>query len=147
MGNCITSEEANTFLSTKDSYCDNSRSANASKLENSFRSSSFSSSTPQTNCKINLNESNGSKSQHHQQQQQNQQQQLSSASKHSNKIVIALYNYRPNDDGDLSFRKGDRLQILDDRDIDWWLAKHLASGQQGYVPKNYVVSEIIEMEE
>lgn len=144
MGNCISSEEANTFLSSKDSYCD-SRSSNTSKLDNSFRSSSFSSSTPLTNS-TNL-ESNGSKSTNHSKQQQPTQQQLSSTSKHCNQIVIALYNYRPSDEGDLSFRKGDRLQLLDDRDIDWWLAKHLASGQQGYVPKNYVVSEIIETEE
>lgn len=31
------------------------------------------------------------------------------------KIVVALYTYNARDRGDLSFRKGDRLGILDDR--------------------------------
>ena len=62
-------------------------------------------------------------------------------------IVIALYNYSAKDDGDLSFRKGDRLIILDNGDPDWWLAKHKATNQKGYIPRNYVVSEAIETEE
>lgn len=36
---------------------------------------------------------------------------------------------------------------MDDSDPDWWLAKHLTSNQKGYIPMNYVVSEVIEMEE
>jgi hypothetical protein len=41
------------------------------------------------------------------------------------KIVVALYTYNARDRGDLSFRKGDRLGILDDSDADWWRACHL----------------------
>ncbi|XP_053201988.1 tyrosine-protein kinase Fyn-like [Panonychus citri] len=62
-------------------------------------------------------------------------------------IVIALYNYNAKDEGDLSFRKGDRLIILDDGDPDWWLAKHKVTNQKGYIPRNYVVTEAIETEE
>ncbi len=63
------------------------------------------------------------------------------------KIVIALYTYNAKDDGDLSFRKGERLHIIDDTDPDWWLAKHMNNNQKGYIPMNYVASEAIEMEE
>lgn len=62
-------------------------------------------------------------------------------------VVIALYNYNAKDEGDLSFRKGDRLVILDDGDPDWWLAKHKGTNHKGYIPRNYVVSEAIETEE
>jgi hypothetical protein len=134
MGNCVTSEESNNFLSSnsKDSYCDN-RSPN-SKLENSHRNLL----TPQNaNCKANSTQDAST----------NCKSQQASTQKYLNKIVIALYNYFANDEGDLSFRKGDRLQIVDDSDPDWWLAKHLTSSQKGYIPMNYVVSEVIEMEE
>lgn len=132
MGNCVTSEESNNFLSNaKEPYIDNVRSANA-KLENSHRNS-----VPTQN----VNKTNASHG-----ETTNCKPQLST-NKHLNKIVIALYNYFANDEGDLSFRKGDRLQIVDDSDPDWWLAKHLSTNQKGYIPMNYVVSEVIEMEE
>uniref|UniRef100_L7M6T6 Tyrosine-protein kinase n=1 Tax=Rhipicephalus pulchellus TaxID=72859 RepID=L7M6T6_RHIPC len=57
------------------------------------------------------------------------------------KVVVALYTYNARDDGDLSFRKGDRLQILNDSDQDWWHAKQLNGSQTGYIPQNYVAFE------
>ncbi|XP_067139502.1 tyrosine-protein kinase Fyn-like [Centruroides vittatus] len=57
------------------------------------------------------------------------------------KIVVALYTYNARDDGDLSFRKGDRLIILDDSDPDWWHARLLFNQQTGYIPRNYVAPE------
>lgn len=57
------------------------------------------------------------------------------------KVVVALYTYNARDDGDLSFRKGDRLQILNDSDPDWWHAKQLNGPQTGYIPQNYVAFE------
>lgn len=62
-------------------------------------------------------------------------------------IVIALYTYHAKDEGDLSFKKGERLLVLDDRDPDWWLAKSLSKNERGYIPRNYVVSEQLETEE
>lgn len=62
-------------------------------------------------------------------------------------VVIALYTYNAKDDGDLSFRKGDRLVVVDGSDPDWWLAKHMGNNQKGYIPRNYVVSEALETEE
>jgi len=41
----------------------------------------------------------------------------------------------------LSFIKGDRLQIIDNADHDWWLARSLRTGCEGYIPSNYVAPE------
>lgn len=57
------------------------------------------------------------------------------------KVVVALYKYQGAGDGDLNFSKGDKLLILDDSDKDWWCARHLATNQEGYIPRNYVAPE------
>lgn len=36
------------------------------------------------------------------------------------RIVIALYNYNAREDTDVSFVKGDRMEVLDDTESDWW---------------------------
>ncbi|XP_071964842.1 proto-oncogene tyrosine-protein kinase Src-like [Antedon mediterranea] len=55
-------------------------------------------------------------------------------------LYIALYKYDARTDGDLSFQKGDTLQILDDSKGDWWLAKSIKTQQEGYVPNNYIAA-------
>lgn len=59
------------------------------------------------------------------------------------KIVRAMYDYQPRQSDDLAFLKGDRMLVLDisenSDDADWWLARHLKTGQTGYVPTNYIV--------
>lgn len=57
------------------------------------------------------------------------------------KVAVALYSYNARVDNDLSFKKGDRLQIINDDDRDWWQAKHLMMHQTGYIPQNYVAYE------
>ncbi|XP_067125349.1 tyrosine-protein kinase Fyn-like [Centruroides vittatus] len=59
----------------------------------------------------------------------------------TNKTVLALYSYTARDDGDLSFKKGDHLILLDESDPDWWHARHLANNETGYIPRNYVALE------
>lgn len=54
------------------------------------------------------------------------------------KIFIALYDYDGRTPEDLSFRKGDELEIIDDKSGDWWLAKSKSTGEQGFIPSNYV---------
>lgn len=66
----------------------------------------------------------------------------------ANSIVIALYNYTARDSTDVSFRKGDRLQVIDDSDGDWWTVVHLGTGQEGFIPGNFVAAELsVESEE
>lgn len=41
---------------------------------------------------------------------------------------------------DLSFKKGDKLVVINSSDGDWWQAKlhNVPGGRQGYIPSNYV---------
>ncbi|VEN44814.1 unnamed protein product [Callosobruchus maculatus] len=56
----------------------------------------------------------------------------------SARIFVALYDYEARTDEDLSFRKGEHLEILNDTQGDWWLARSKRSRQEGYIPSNYV---------
>lgn len=57
-------------------------------------------------------------------------------------VFIALYDYDARTKEDLSFRKGERLQVIDNTDTDWWLAKSLTTFSEGYIPSNYVAPEL-----
>ncbi|XP_066109514.1 tyrosine-protein kinase Blk [Saccopteryx bilineata] len=52
-------------------------------------------------------------------------------------FVVALYDYMAVNDRDLQLLKGEKLQILTESG-DWWLAKSLITGREGYVPSNFV---------
>ncbi|XP_014233360.1 cytoplasmic protein NCK1 [Trichogramma pretiosum] len=54
-------------------------------------------------------------------------------------IVVALYSFTSNNDQELSFEKGDRLEILDrpPADPEWFKARN-GQGQIGLVPRNYL---------
>ena len=52
--------------------------------------------------------------------------------------IIALFDYDKKISEDLSFRKGECLEILNNQDGDWWLARSLYTGREGYIPSNYV---------
>lgn len=54
------------------------------------------------------------------------------------RTFIALYDYDARTDEDLSFRKGEHLEILNDTQGDWWLARSKRTRQEGYIPSNYV---------
>ncbi|KAK8722463.1 hypothetical protein OTU49_012223, partial [Cherax quadricarinatus] len=56
------------------------------------------------------------------------------------RIVVAMYAFQGRSSGELSFDKGDKMEILNDADADWWLARHMTRGTDGYIPKNYVAS-------
>ncbi|KAG2461549.1 tyrosine-protein kinase HCK isoform X2 [Polypterus senegalus] len=52
-------------------------------------------------------------------------------------VVIAIYDYEGIHEGDLSFKKGEKLKVLEETG-EWWRAKSIASGKEGYIPSNYV---------
>nr|XP_056700912.1 tyrosine-protein kinase HCK [Euleptes europaea] len=52
-------------------------------------------------------------------------------------IVLALYDYDAIHTEDLSFQKGEHLKVLEESG-EWWRAKALSTGQEGYIPSNYV---------
>ena len=53
-------------------------------------------------------------------------------------IFIALFDYDQRTSEDLSFKKGERLEIINSTDGDWWQARSLDSQREGYIPSNYV---------
>lgn len=64
----------------------------------------------------------------------------------SESIAIALYDYEGMHDGDLGFRKGDKLKILKESG-EWWTAMNLATGKEGFIPSNYVAKDTLETED
>ncbi|XP_065670564.1 tyrosine-protein kinase SRK2 [Hydra vulgaris] len=53
------------------------------------------------------------------------------------KVVVAVYDYDARLDDDLSFVKGDLLEIREEA-TDWWYARSRKNGKKGYIPGNYV---------
>lgn len=63
------------------------------------------------------------------------------------RIMICLTDFVAKHEGDLSVRKGDRLMVNDTHDPDWCFAEHLLTKRSGFVPRNFIATEAIEMEE
>ena len=53
-------------------------------------------------------------------------------------LFVGKYDYLSRTDGDLSFNKGDLLYIVNADEEDWWFAISKDTGQEGYIPSNYV---------
>lgn len=53
-------------------------------------------------------------------------------------IFIALFDYDQRTSEDLSFKKGEQLEIINNQDGDWWQARSLETMKEGYIPSNYV---------
>ncbi|XP_042633307.1 tyrosine-protein kinase fynb isoform X4 [Cyprinus carpio] len=53
-------------------------------------------------------------------------------------LFVALYDYEARTEDDLSFRKGEKFQIINSTEGDWWDARSLTTGGTGYIPSNYV---------
>lgn len=50
--------------------------------------------------------------------------------------VQALFDFAPQEEGELGFRRGDVIQVLDNSDPNWW--KGGCHGLTGMFPRNYV---------
>ncbi|XP_062265663.1 tyrosine-protein kinase Fgr isoform X3 [Platichthys flesus] len=53
-------------------------------------------------------------------------------------LFIALYDYDARTEDDLTFQKGEKFQIINNTEGDWWEARSLDTGKTGYIPSNYV---------
>ncbi|TKC38338.1 hypothetical protein EI555_008355, partial [Monodon monoceros] len=63
-------------------------------------------------------------------------------------VFVALYDYEARTTEDLSFKKGERFQIINNTEGDWWEARSIATGKNGYIPSNYVApADSIQAEE
>lgn len=53
-------------------------------------------------------------------------------------VMVAIYEFQPEEDGELYFKRGDRILVLDKEDQNWWKGKNLDSGNEGLFPATYV---------
>ena len=53
-------------------------------------------------------------------------------------MFVGKWDYDSRTDDDLSFKKGDLMYIIDTEDEDWWFARSLTTGKEGYIPSNHV---------
>ncbi|PFX22144.1 Tyrosine-protein kinase Tec [Stylophora pistillata] len=60
-------------------------------------------------------------------------------------VVVAIYDFRGAEQGDLSLLKGENLTVIDKQSDHWWIAKN-SRGEQGYIPSNYVRRQGLESE-
>ncbi|XP_069986800.1 tyrosine-protein kinase Src64B [Penaeus vannamei] len=53
-------------------------------------------------------------------------------------IVLAMHTFHRRNESELSFSKGDKMEIIDNQDPDWWLGTNIRTGEKGYIPVPYV---------
>ncbi|XP_053123303.1 tyrosine-protein kinase Fgr isoform X2 [Hemicordylus capensis] len=53
-------------------------------------------------------------------------------------FFVALYDYEARTEDDLTFVKGEKFNIINNTEGDWWEARSLSTGATGYIPSNYV---------
>lgn len=56
-------------------------------------------------------------------------------------VVVAQYDCTRESDGELAFRKGDAITVLERSDDGWWKGRHQGNGQVGLFPANYVLAQ------
>ena len=50
-----------------------------------------------------------------------------------------MFRYHANEDDELSLKRGEIVEVLDEKDDGWW--KGLLNGKEGFFPSNYVKLE------
>lgn len=53
-------------------------------------------------------------------------------------IFVAISSYEPEADDVLSLHEGEKLEVLDDTDDDWWRARKIFNQKEGFVPGKYL---------
>ena len=51
---------------------------------------------------------------------------------------VGLYDYTACTVNDLGFKKSEQLQIFNNSEEGWWLARSLVTGMEGYIPSKFV---------
>lgn len=50
----------------------------------------------------------------------------------------AVFDFEPQEEGELRLRKGDTITVIDKSDQNWWRGKNNTTGQEGMFPVPYV---------
>ena len=61
-------------------------------------------------------------------------------------IYVAYQNYEPESDEVLPLHEGEKVEVLDNSQADWWLVHKLTSSDEGWVPGQYL-KELMEYEQ
>eukprot|EP00490_Sorites_sp_Unknown_P014375 CAMPEP_0114656044 /NCGR_PEP_ID=MMETSP0191-20121206/11768_1 /TAXON_ID=126664 /ORGANISM="Sorites sp." /LENGTH=215 /DNA_ID=CAMNT_0001872501 /DNA_START=106 /DNA_END=750 /DNA_ORIENTATION=+ len=56
----------------------------------------------------------------------------------SRKIVIAEYDYEGQDDNQLTFNEGDKIEVIEEDSGGWWEGRLIKNGNVGYFPVTYI---------
>ena len=56
----------------------------------------------------------------------------------STEVYEVIYDYDARTYEDISFKKGDQLEIINDTQGNWWYARSRSTKKEGYIPSNYV---------
>ena len=51
-------------------------------------------------------------------------------------MVKALFDFTPQEEGELEFKRGDLIQVVEKDDPNWWRGK--LANKEGMFPSNYV---------
>ncbi|XP_045597961.1 tyrosine-protein kinase Src64B isoform X2 [Procambarus clarkii] len=55
-------------------------------------------------------------------------------------LVVGMYSFVARGPSELSFNKGDIMEVLQSSDEDWWLARHINNHNEGFIPVPYIAS-------
>ena len=58
------------------------------------------------------------------------------------RVVVALYNYQGSEFGDMTFSKGDQMEIVDDTDPDWYWPVPMHDTTLCLVKSNFLPSQV-----
>ncbi|KAJ7340188.1 Growth factor receptor-bound protein 2 [Desmophyllum pertusum] len=53
-------------------------------------------------------------------------------------VFIASYEFHPEEEGELYFKRGDQIEVLDKEDSNWWKGRNVSTGNEGLFPATYV---------
>jgi len=149
MGSCISKDEKRNLNGKNGLLSSNVNNTNRDLYRSDTLADQRSLGLISQNNKLNNNNLSSNRLNNNQSNNDSSNRTNNNLSNHQNSnTVIALYPYTAKDDGDLSFKKGDLLLILDDKGPDWWFARSLnGTNKEGYIPRNYVVAQAIQTEE
>ena len=52
--------------------------------------------------------------------------------------MLAKYDFDAQDSGELSMKKDDQIEVLDEADKNWWMGRNLRTKKDGLFPVPYV---------
>ena len=53
-------------------------------------------------------------------------------------VVLASYYFPAEEEEELEFKKGDKIEVINNTDPNWWTGKLVATGAKGLFPSTYI---------